>query len=175
MFNAVNNSRKQRGRPFKTGVSGNPSGRPRGSRNKRSLASIEAAQASGQMPLDYMLGVMRDRKAATRRRDEMAKAAAPYLHSKIASIEHSGSQDKPVTTGIEVCFCHSKTQGGLKALRFRLPTNSPQLFATYSPHAPTAGGKTRSTSIWPTSRWGNTATRENYDGASFSGMDPSFC
>ena len=104
MFAANNSGKQPRGRPFRPGVSGNPSGRPRGSRNKRSLASIEAAQASGQMPLDYMLGVMRDRKAATRRRDEMAKAAAPYLHSKLASIEHSGSRDKPAITGLEVVF-----------------------------------------------------------------------
>jgi hypothetical protein len=34
----------------------------------------------------------------------MAKAAAPYLHSKLASIEHSESQGKPPITGIEVSF-----------------------------------------------------------------------
>ena len=34
--------------------------------------------------------VMRDPKAAARRRDEMAKAAAPYLHSKLAPIEPAG-------------------------------------------------------------------------------------
>jgi hypothetical protein len=32
-MNAVNNSTKQRGRPFKPGESGNVRGRPRGSRN----------------------------------------------------------------------------------------------------------------------------------------------
>jgi hypothetical protein len=108
MFDAVNNSPKQRGKPFKQGVSGNPRGRPRGSRNKRTRTLIEAAQASGETPLDYMLGVMRDQKASARRRDEMAKAAAPYLHSKLASIEHSGSQDKPAITGIEVVFVTPK-------------------------------------------------------------------
>jgi hypothetical protein len=51
---------------------------------------------------------MRDQKASARRRDEMAKAAAPYLHSKLASIEHSGSQDKPAITGIEVVFVTPK-------------------------------------------------------------------
>src|SRR6516162_1136603 len=35
-------------------------------------------------PLEYMLGVMRDAGADWKRRDEMAKAAAPYCHRKMA-------------------------------------------------------------------------------------------
>ena len=104
MFDAVNKSEKQRGRPFKPGESGNPSGRPRGARNKRSLANIEAAQAGGQMPLDFMLAFMRDETQPLERRLEAAKCAAPYVHARLASIEHSGSQDKPMTTGILVEF-----------------------------------------------------------------------
>ena len=90
MLEAVNNSPKQRGRPFKPGISGNPNGRPKGSRNKLTRALLEAVQVGGELPLDYMLRVMRDPKAHARRRDEMAKAAAPYLHSKLASIEPAG-------------------------------------------------------------------------------------
>ena len=107
---AVNNSPKQRKKLFKPGVSGNPHGRPKGSRNKRTRTLIEAAQAGGELPVDYMLRVMRDPKAPAKRRDEMAKAAAPYLHSKLASIEHSGSQDKPMVTGITVEFIRPKSQ-----------------------------------------------------------------
>jgi uncharacterized protein DUF5681 len=95
MFDAVNNFPKQRGRPFKLGASGNPRGRPKGSRNKRTRALVEASQNGGQLPLDYMLSVMRDPSAAAKRRDEMAKAAAPFLHSKLASIEQHGSADMP--------------------------------------------------------------------------------
>jgi hypothetical protein len=58
--------------------------------------------------LDYMLAVMRDPRAPPQRRDEMAKAAAPYLHSKLASIEHSGSGDKSNVTEIEVRFVEPK-------------------------------------------------------------------
>jgi hypothetical protein len=39
------------------------------------------------MPLDYMLSVMRDANADAKRRDAMAMAAAPYLHSKVSPIE----------------------------------------------------------------------------------------
>jgi len=39
--------------------------------------------ASGEMPLDYMLRVMREESAAETRRDEMAKAAAPYTTNAV--------------------------------------------------------------------------------------------
>jgi hypothetical protein len=104
---AVNNSRKQRGKPFKQGVSGNPRGRPRGSRNKRTRALIEAAQASGQMPLDFLLLIMRNNTKPLERRLEAAKAAAPYCHARLAPIEHS-SQDKPMVTGLEIVFVRPK-------------------------------------------------------------------
>ncbi len=104
MFDAVNKSEKQRGHPFKAGTSGNPLGRPRGARNKRSLANIEAAQAGGQLPLDFMLAVMRDETQPPERRLEAAKSAAPYCHARLAPIEPPELQGKSMTTGISVEF-----------------------------------------------------------------------
>jgi hypothetical protein len=103
MLGTVNNLRKQHGKPFKKGTSGNPHGRPAGSRNRRTQMLLEAAEVGGEMPLEYMLRVMRDPTAPVKRRDEMAKAAAPFLHSKLASIEGLCQHHKPVT-GIEVSF-----------------------------------------------------------------------
>jgi hypothetical protein len=40
-----------------------------------------------------MLAVMRDPRVPAKRRDEMAKAAAPYLHSRLSAIAHSGPED----------------------------------------------------------------------------------
>jgi hypothetical protein len=68
---------------FKTG------GRKKGSLNKVSSEMKAAIAASGETPLEYMLRVMRDTKADTHRRDDMAKAAAPYIHPRLASIEQS--------------------------------------------------------------------------------------
>ena len=66
------------------------SGRPKGAPNKRTAQAIESAKAGGIMPLDYMLSILRDPKADAAARADMAKAAAPYVHPKLASIENKG-------------------------------------------------------------------------------------
>lgn len=43
------------------------------------------------MPLDYMLSMLRDEKLEPAARFEAAKAAAPYVHAKLAAVEHSGA------------------------------------------------------------------------------------
>src|SRR6516165_5994636 len=68
-------------------------GRKRGTPNKRTsvlAANAEAAVAGagGELPLDYMIRVMRDPTTEPHRRDAMAKAAAPYLHPQLAAIHH---------------------------------------------------------------------------------------
>lgn len=73
-------------------------GRPKGSKNKRNQEILRKAQESGKLPLEYMLEVMRDPKTDAPRRDEMAKAAAPYLHARLAAISHSGPQGGPIQT-----------------------------------------------------------------------------
>ena len=68
-------------------------GRRRGSKNKikppqdvirKVEAEAVASIATGESPLAYMLRVMRDPTVEDPRRDEMARAAAPYVHAKIS-------------------------------------------------------------------------------------------
>lgn len=66
-------------------------GRVKGVPNKASAAKAQEVAASGLTPLDYMLTVLRDETIAVDRRDDMAKAAAPYVHPKLAAVEHSGN------------------------------------------------------------------------------------
>ena len=66
-------------------------GRKLGSPNKATIARQAEIAASGLTPLDYMLQVMRDEEADTAARLDAAKAAAPYVHPRLTSIEHSGS------------------------------------------------------------------------------------
>lgn len=50
------------------------------------------------MPLDYMLDILRNVEASPADRMDAAKAAAPYLHAKLASVEHSGALDLTTQT-----------------------------------------------------------------------------
>ena len=71
-------------------------GRKKGVPNKKNAATVKAIEASGLTPLDYMLGVLRDGTADTEQRFEAAKAAAPYVHPRLATIEHQGDPNKPL-------------------------------------------------------------------------------
>lgn len=62
-------------------------GRPKGSVSKLSQEVAAEAVKAGITPLDYMLAVMRDKNASQARRDEMAKAVAPYVHPRLSSVE----------------------------------------------------------------------------------------
>jgi hypothetical protein len=85
-------------------------GRQKGQKNKKNAALVAAVEASGVTPLDYMLDLMRkpypeDADALTKvtmdgMRFEAAKAAAPYVHPKLAAIEHSGPEGAPLTVEI---------------------------------------------------------------------------
>jgi hypothetical protein len=68
-------------------------GRKKGIPNRATAARVAEIAASGVLPLDYMLGVMRDESQPQSRRDEMAKSAAPYLHSRLQATQHSGHFD----------------------------------------------------------------------------------
>ena len=54
-------------------------GRKLGSLTKRTREIAQGALASGLTPLEYMLATMRDVTVDDARRDDMAKAAAPYM------------------------------------------------------------------------------------------------
>ena len=62
-------------------------GRKPGAPNKRTAALVKAAEAGGVMPLEYMLSVMRNTNEDPDVRLDAAKASAPYVHAKLASIE----------------------------------------------------------------------------------------
>src|SRR5437763_14530765 len=69
-------------------------GRKKGTPNKATTAAAIQAEiaASDEVPLDYMLRVMRDPGADPVRRDRMAIAAAPVCHVRVAC-RRPGKQD----------------------------------------------------------------------------------
>jgi hypothetical protein len=77
-------------------------GRKPGAPNKATAERQQAVAASGVTPLEYMLSVMRDETISADRRDDIAKAAAPYVHPKLASVEHKGDPDNPLIPEVAV-------------------------------------------------------------------------
>ena len=69
-----------------------PPGRPKGVKNKRTIAreqDLANTIAGGLTPLQFMLKQMRDEENPMGLRMEAAKNAAPYVHPKLAAIDHN--------------------------------------------------------------------------------------
>lgn len=71
-------------------------GRGKGVPNKATAAKAKAVEASGLTPLDYMLTVLRDITETKENRMWAAEKAAPYVHPKLANVEHTGKDGGPV-------------------------------------------------------------------------------
>ncbi|TQN59601.1 hypothetical protein FLX27_22075 [Agrobacterium tumefaciens] len=75
-------------------------GRPRGAATKRSRQVADRESKNGITPLEVMLKAMRahvdknDLDAAA----SIAKDAAPYMHAKLASVQHTGRGGGPIQT-----------------------------------------------------------------------------
>ncbi len=77
-------------------------GRRKGTPNKANAAREEEIRASGITPLDYLLTVLRDADKPEQVRIDAAKAAAPYVHPKLASVEVKGDPDQPIEQRVTV-------------------------------------------------------------------------
>jgi hypothetical protein len=71
-------------------------GRKKGIPNKKSVARTEAIEASGLTPLEFMIQCMRNGAMPEDFRLDAAKAAAPYVHPKLTSVELKGDPNAPV-------------------------------------------------------------------------------
>src|SRR5689334_7868918 len=75
----------------------NGAGRKKGTPNKATAARAKAIADSGLTPLDFMLVTMRDEARPFHVRLDAAKSAAPYVHPKLAAVEHKGRLDINLT------------------------------------------------------------------------------
>lgn len=65
-------------------------GRKKGVLTKRTQEITAAALKDGVTPLEYLLGVLRSDESTAKDRFAAAVAAAPFVHPKLSSVEHSG-------------------------------------------------------------------------------------
>ena len=85
------------------------SGRKIGTANKKTREIADKAAAEGITPLEYMLEVMRNEDAEPPRRDDMAKAAAPFIHPRLQSTKIEGpEEDGSFKQRVEVSFLGTK-------------------------------------------------------------------
>ena len=76
-------------------------GRPSGAVTKRTREAAEKAASEGLTPLDYMLSILRDETQEQEKRMWAAEKAAPYVHAKLASVEHAGKDGGPLQVIIQ--------------------------------------------------------------------------
>jgi hypothetical protein len=71
-------------------------GRPKGAATRKTREIADQAASEGVTPLEFMLGIMRDEAKPFPDRMDMAKAAAPYVHPKLAAVELGGPDGTPL-------------------------------------------------------------------------------
>ena len=77
-------------------------GRKPGSHNKATDEQASAIESSGLTPLDYLVSVYRDESKSENVRIDAAKAAAPYVHARLASVELKGDPEQPIEHRVTV-------------------------------------------------------------------------
>jgi hypothetical protein len=75
-------------------------GRKEGSATAKTRDMADKAASEGLTPLEYMLEVLRDLMADKADRMWAAEKAAPYIHPKLANIEHTGKDGGPMVVEI---------------------------------------------------------------------------
>ncbi|HWU63580.1 MAG TPA: hypothetical protein VN112_16295 [Ensifer sp.] len=81
----------------------NGAGRPKGAATLKTQAIADKASAEGLTPLEVMLRAMREHteKDEWDKAAAIAKDAAPYMHPRLANLQHTGKGGGPIAHSIE--------------------------------------------------------------------------
>ncbi len=85
-------------------------GRKKGAATTRTREIANVVVASGKSPLEYMMTVVHDVNAEQHRRDDMAKAAAPFVHPRLSAMSARVDATKHVNK-TEVVFVREIKSG----------------------------------------------------------------
>ena len=70
--------------------------RPNAGRKKGQVTRLNEEARKAALPLDFLLEAMRDDQREFSVRLDAAKAAAPYVHDRLATVQHGGAETEPV-------------------------------------------------------------------------------
>lgn len=102
-------------------------GRKRGALTRKTREIAEKAVATGITPLEVMMLAMRAHVKAKRldQAAAIAKDAAPYMHPRLAAVQHSGPNGKPIAVAhLKLPDLSDEQLGALEALFGPLATAS---------------------------------------------------
>jgi len=68
--------------------------------------------AQGQTPLQFLIDTMRDVEKEFPVRLDAAKAAAPYVHPKLANVQIEGNDEKPLVHTIRLIGVRAEPDAG---------------------------------------------------------------
>ena len=96
-------------------------GRKKGTPNRSSMELRDQLAASGETPLEFLTKLYREPEPTKREEEsilafierhrqwnsnrvEAGKAAAPFYHSKLSTVEHKGENGGPLVSRVELVF-----------------------------------------------------------------------
>jgi len=91
---ADKSEKKQRGKPFEKGKSGNPNGRPKGSISAKTKMVQTKLEELDYDPIASMVDLARDKETPVAVKAKLACELAGFVYPKRKAVEHSGSIGK---------------------------------------------------------------------------------
>ena len=89
---------------FKKRVSNNPSGRPRGSKNRRTILLEEKLKFLGCDPIENIVNLLNDEKTDDGIKAKLNCVLAGYLYPKRKAVEITGAEGAPIQNKFIVEF-----------------------------------------------------------------------